>query len=174
MNRDFPCFTHLHLLSSDLFSSELSRLSDSSLLCFSSVHIVGSLASKLPSINKLYLSTGRCLPSNLEDSAINNGMFTIYQLVMNGFRWPIYRRMNWIPSCEKSGKKNQWETLNSMREFITVFPIEMNFGGKLPFSDKTIYNYKHIYIIYVYLLLFAGISLLNLKNPQTISTSKEF
>ena len=49
MNRDFPCFTHLHLLSSDLFSSELSRLSDSSLLCFSSVHIVGSLASKLPS-----------------------------------------------------------------------------------------------------------------------------
>ena len=50
MNRDFPCFTHLHLLSSDLFSSELSRLSDSSLLCFSSVHIVGSLASKLPSI----------------------------------------------------------------------------------------------------------------------------
>ena len=50
MNRDFPCFTHLHLLSSDLFSSELSRLSDSSLLCFSSVHIVGSLASKLPSM----------------------------------------------------------------------------------------------------------------------------
>ena len=42
-------FAHLHLLSSDLFSSELSRLSDSSLLCFSSVHIVGSLASKLPS-----------------------------------------------------------------------------------------------------------------------------
>ena len=53
MNRDFPCFTHMHLLSSDLFSSELSRLSDSSLLCFSSVHIVGSLASKLPSI-KVY------------------------------------------------------------------------------------------------------------------------
>lgn len=34
-----------------------------------------------------------------------------------------------------------------MREFITVFPIEMNFGGKLPFSDKTKYNYKHIYNI---------------------------
>ena len=54
VNRDFQCFTHLHLLSSDLFSSELSRLSDSSLLCFSSVHIVGSLASKLPSIIVLY------------------------------------------------------------------------------------------------------------------------
>ena len=49
VNRDFQCFTHLHLLSSDLFSSELSLLSDSSLLCFSSFHIVGSLASKLPS-----------------------------------------------------------------------------------------------------------------------------
>ena len=43
-------FVHLHLLSSDLFSADLSLLSASSLLCFSSVHIVGSLASKLPSI----------------------------------------------------------------------------------------------------------------------------
>ena len=51
VNRDFQCFTHLHLLSSELFSSDLSLLSASSLLCFSSVHIVGSLASKLPSIN---------------------------------------------------------------------------------------------------------------------------
>ena len=39
-------FAHLHLLSSDL-----SLLSASSLLCFSSVHIVGSLTSKLPSKN---------------------------------------------------------------------------------------------------------------------------
>ena len=36
-------FAHLHLLSSDLFSS------DSSHLCFSTVHIVGSFTSKLPS-----------------------------------------------------------------------------------------------------------------------------
>ena len=50
VNRDFQCFTHLHLLSSELFSSDLSLLSASSLLCFSSVHIVGSLASKLPSM----------------------------------------------------------------------------------------------------------------------------
>ena len=42
-------FAHLHLLSSDSFSSELSLLSASALLCFSSVHIVGSLASQLPS-----------------------------------------------------------------------------------------------------------------------------
>ena len=44
-------FAHLHLLSSDscsstLLSSNLSLLSASALLCFSSVHIVGSLTSK--------------------------------------------------------------------------------------------------------------------------------
>ena len=39
-------FAHLHLLSSDLFSS------DSSHLCFSTVHIVGSFTSKLPSTIK--------------------------------------------------------------------------------------------------------------------------
>ena len=48
-------FAHLYLLSSDSFSStllssDLSLLSASALLCFSSVHIVGSLTSKLPSI----------------------------------------------------------------------------------------------------------------------------
>ena len=48
-------FAHLHLLFSDSFSStllssKLSLLSASALLCFSSVHIVGSLTSKLPSM----------------------------------------------------------------------------------------------------------------------------
>ena len=48
-------FAHLYLLSSDSFSSHLLSsnlplLSASPLLCFSSVHIVGSLPSKLPSI----------------------------------------------------------------------------------------------------------------------------
>ena len=48
-------FAHPHLLSSGSFSStllssNLSLLSASALLCFSSVHIVGSLTSKLPSI----------------------------------------------------------------------------------------------------------------------------
>jgi hypothetical protein len=37
--------------SSALLSSNLPLLSASALLCFSSVHIVGSLTSKLPSIN---------------------------------------------------------------------------------------------------------------------------
>jgi hypothetical protein len=49
-------FAQLHLLSSDSFSStllssNLSLLSASALRCFSSVHIVGSLTSKLPSTN---------------------------------------------------------------------------------------------------------------------------
>ena len=51
--RDFPTFSRIcifFLLT--LLSSNLSLLSASSLLCFSSVHIVGSLASKLPSVKK--------------------------------------------------------------------------------------------------------------------------
>ena len=49
----------LYSFSSTLLSSNLSLLSASSLLCFSSVHIVGSLTSKLPSTNlgKLYSFT---------------------------------------------------------------------------------------------------------------------
>ena len=51
-------FAHLRLLSSysfssTLLSSNLSLLSASSLLCFSSLHIVGSLTSKLPSITDM-------------------------------------------------------------------------------------------------------------------------
>ena len=61
--RDFPTFSRtcifllltLSLLWSSLFYSSL--LSDSSRLCFSSVHIVGSLTSKLPSINEYTVKT---------------------------------------------------------------------------------------------------------------------
>ena len=59
-------FAHLHLLSSDSFSStllssNLSLLSASALLCFSSVHIVGSLTSKLPSMSRcIYLFMCKC------------------------------------------------------------------------------------------------------------------
>ena len=53
-------FAHLHLrssysFSSTLLSSNLSVFSASALLCFSSVHIVGSLTSKLPSIISHYI-----------------------------------------------------------------------------------------------------------------------
>ena len=67
--RDFPTFSptwiffllrlfaHLDFLSSETFSFFFSSLlfSDSSHLCFSSVHIVGSLTSKLPSIRYIIL-----------------------------------------------------------------------------------------------------------------------
>ena len=55
--RDFPTFSRIcifFLLTLSLLSSNLSLLSAYSLLCFSSVHIVGSLTSKLPSIKKIY------------------------------------------------------------------------------------------------------------------------
>ena len=53
--RDCPTFSRICIFflpdsfSSDLLSSNLPLLSASALLCFSSVHIVGSLTSKLPS-----------------------------------------------------------------------------------------------------------------------------
>ena len=55
--RDFPTFSRICIFflpdsfSSDLLSSNLPLLSASALLCFSSLHIVGSLTSKLPSMN---------------------------------------------------------------------------------------------------------------------------
>ena len=66
--RDFPTFSRICIIffltlslllcsfSSTLLSSNLSLLSTSSLLCFSSVHIVGSLTSKLPSIILYYVT----------------------------------------------------------------------------------------------------------------------
>ena len=48
-------FAHLYLLSSYSFSSNLSLLYASSLLCFSSLHIVGSLTSKLPSMILMFI-----------------------------------------------------------------------------------------------------------------------
>ena len=52
--RDFPTFSRIcifcsYSFSSDLLSANLPLLSASALLCFSSLHIVGSLTSKLPS-----------------------------------------------------------------------------------------------------------------------------
>ena len=61
-------FAHLHLLSSysfssTLLSSNLSLLYASSLLCFSSLHIVGSLTSKLPSITDLLTGMNHQVPT---------------------------------------------------------------------------------------------------------------
>ena len=81
VNRDFPTFSRICIFflltlslllfflliflssnsfSSTLLSSNLSLLSASSLLCFSSIHIVGSLTSKLPSIMYYLQFLGDC------------------------------------------------------------------------------------------------------------------
>ena len=63
--RGFPTFSCICIFflpdsfSSDLLSSNLPLLSASALLCFSSVHIVGSLTSKLPSI--IYINMYVCM-----------------------------------------------------------------------------------------------------------------
>ena len=66
--RDFPTFSRICIFflpdsfSSDLLSSNLPLLSASALLCFSSVHSVGSLTSKLPSKNAVFGSSERLPP----------------------------------------------------------------------------------------------------------------
>ena len=58
--RDFPTFSRICIFFLLTFlSSNLSLLSASSLLCFSSIHIVGSLTSKLPSMNVLSRGSGK-------------------------------------------------------------------------------------------------------------------
>ena len=84
-------FAHLHLLSScsfssTLLSSNLSLLSASSLLCFSSLHIVGSLTSKLPSIKYIsykstYVKEDSLKVRSTEESLCPFGLLT----------WPFFR-----------------------------------------------------------------------------------
>ena len=57
VNRDFPIFSRIYLFFLLIFS----LLSASSLLCVSTVHIVGSLASKLPSIIFPFLVNSRIM-----------------------------------------------------------------------------------------------------------------
>ena len=70
--RDFPTFSRIcifFLLT--LLSYNLSLLSASSLLCFSSVHTVGSLTSKLPSINSINYTLELPLVKTLQMSGLS-------------------------------------------------------------------------------------------------------
>ena len=71
--RDFPTFSRIciYSFSSTLLSSNLSLLSASSLLCFSSLHIVGSLTSKLPSITRLRTSLDNLYAVSLSSDVCN-------------------------------------------------------------------------------------------------------
>ena len=83
--RDFPTFSRicifflLTLLSSNLLSSDLSLLSASALLCFSSVHIVGSLTSKLPSTTTLHYTTLHCTTLQLQLHYLTLDYTTLYR-----------------------------------------------------------------------------------------------
>ena len=65
----------LYSFSSTLLSSNLSLLSASSLLCFSSVHIVGSVTSKLPSILNINKHLNNALKCK-NDKGCNKGKMT--------------------------------------------------------------------------------------------------
>ena len=91
--RDFPTFSRicvfflltLSLLWSSLFYSSL--LSDSSHLCFSSVHIVGSLTSKLPSVNIIICTV--YMPMFCISSMV---LFTMFNLKKSVSFGPLPRR----------------------------------------------------------------------------------
>ena len=90
-NRDFPTFSRVCIFFSDSFSSDFlssnfSLLSATALLCFSSVRIVGSLTSKLPS------------PNNHEWGRINNICFWSIINVSGGI---IFGKMDKCPWHEK-------------------------------------------------------------------------
>ena len=134
--RDFLTFSRicifflLTLLSSNLLSSDLSLLSASALLCFSSVHIVGSLTSKLPS---LMLPPRLCLlllPSSCEEHTVNLVPHAGY--IGLGFRqrrpqeWRLYcagvcawgaiwfgKNLWWSLECLLYGKKDTRDSVTS-------------------------------------------------------------
>ena len=85
-------FAHLHLLSSDSFSStllfsNLSLLSYPFHLCFSSVHIVGSLTSKLPSNMHQYKAISRqraCAGTSVAKDMLNARVLPVIHFVAWG------------------------------------------------------------------------------------------
>ena len=100
VNRDFQCFTHLHLLSSDLFSS------DSSHLCFSTVHIVGSFTSKLPSMNGNWVQYGpgmSCFFADLEQVSFNAASTFLYKI--SGGNIGVWRSKDWAANAKVKGKR---------------------------------------------------------------------
>ena len=81
--RDFPTFSRICILlssysfSSDLLSSNLPLLSASALLCFSSLHIVGSLTSKLPGSAPTTATTCCLFPTQATLDAIESQLHPV-------------------------------------------------------------------------------------------------
>ena len=92
--RDFLTFSRISIF----FPSDLSLLSASSLLCFSSVHIVGGLTSKLPSIIiYIYKPLGKSENGfGVIDNDWDVPMFTIFKISCTVFRWVWLRLISWM------------------------------------------------------------------------------
>ena len=94
-------FAHLHLLSSDLVSS------DSSHLCFSTVHIVGSFTSKLPSIYLTSRTIDMDILTSFEKPAVFSppavnfpGVFTWKPSLRARQRWGPWQQNRHLPWME--------------------------------------------------------------------------
>ena len=119
--RDFPTFSRIcifFLLT--LLSSNLSLLSASSLLCFSSVHIVGSLTSKLPSIIfSLLLGTSYWMFSALNWWVLQDVPTWLEN--WTGYGLVIFRlarsSMYGVFTCKKSPVVWLWRILMSTHKF---------------------------------------------------------
>ena len=120
VSRLFYLFAHLHLLSSDpfssliLLSSNLSLLSASALLCFSSVHIVGSLTSKLPSING----------SNIWFMMVNKNLGVVFLTILKNHGVRQLGRMTYYGKV-----KFMFQTTNQIMDYsakkITILPTTL-------------------------------------------------
>ena len=132
--RDFPTFSRtcifflltLSLLWSSLFFSSLfysSLLSDSSHLCFSSVHIVGSLTSKLPSIDNIYISNSAIIIQYIYICNTHTYTYYIYiyiYLYLYLFIIGIYSQCSLQrPTTNRQESKCKWRVFSKRLLFVT-------------------------------------------------------
>ena len=93
--RLFYLFAHLDLLSSEAFSFLIFFLllfSDSSRLCFSSVHVVGSLTSKLTSVNVYVYRTKYLFKYTYFPNSDSSGLLTLKPEGLAGVPVPVVSR----------------------------------------------------------------------------------
>ena len=129
--RDYPTFSRIcifFLLT--LLSSNLSLLSASSLLCFSSVHIVGSLTSKLPSIS------GYCWRHNHSYECYIPACETCYTFKSHFWRAPPSGEFHCShpPYTHLLGKLQQFTNLNKV--IFGMIPLQC----EAPKIAKLVYN----------------------------------
>ena len=144
MNRDFPTFSGICIfvlltLSLRLFSLLIFLLSASALLCFSSVHIVGSLISKLPSIIFHFYQSNiyRWLQGlNCKAPFLSHGEMHAARHVLSGQL--CAQRV--VSSCSKLYR----------HELPSITKPTLGCKGRIFDREKKKYIYIYIYIICIY------------------------